>query len=149
MSLKEQIDNDIKIAMKAREMEKLEALRSVKASILLAETEKGSSGKLTPEQELKILQKLIKQRKEAAQIFTEKNRNDLASTELLQAGYIEFYLPEMLSAEQLKSEIQALIRELGITEVKDFGKVMGAATKKFAGKADNSVISSVIRELLT
>jgi uncharacterized protein len=148
MTLKEKIDQDIKTAMKAREMDKLDALRAVKAAVLLAETDKGSTGHLNDEQELKLLQKQIKQRKEAAQIYLDKNRNDLADIELKQAAWIEAYLPEMLDEEKLKKEIQSLILELGINDAKDFGKIMGAASRKFAGKADNKMVSEIIRQLL-
>lgn len=149
MNLKEKIDQDIKVAMKAREKDKLEALRAVKAAVLLAETEKGSTGQLSPDQELKLLQKLLKQRKEAAEIYISQNRQDLADVELSQAGFIEVYLPRMMNEQELKVEIQSIIIELGVTDQKDFGKVMGMASRKFAGKADNKIISDMIRQLLS
>jgi len=146
--LKAKIDNDIREAMKARKKEKLEALRAVKASILLAETEKGSSGTLNQEQELKLLQKLIKQRKEAADIYLGQNRNDLAEVEIIQATFIEAYLPKMMDEDNLRNEIQTIISELGATDPKDFGKIMGAASRKFAGKADNKMMADIIRQIL-
>jgi len=148
MSLKERIDIDIKEAMKAREKERLEALRAVKAAVLLGETEKGSTGHLNEDQELKLLQRLIKQRKESAGIYIAQNRQDLADVELNQMKYIEMYLPQMIDENTLIVEIQKIISELNISDPKDFGRVMGAASRKFAGKADNSMIADVIRKLL-
>ena len=149
MTLKEKIDADIKTAMKAREAEKLDALRAIKAAILNAQTEKGSTGEINNEQELKLLQKLLKQRKEAASIFLQQNRNDLADVELKQASFIEEYLPKMMDEETLKNEISAILQEMQITDPKDFGRVMGAASKKFAGQADNKMISDIIKNLLS
>lgn len=148
MSLKEKIDQDIKMAMKAREKDRLDALRAVKAAVLLAETEKGSTGHLTPDQELKLLQKLIKQRKEAADIYITQSRQDLADVELSQAVFIEGYLPAMMSEQEIKEGIKAIITELGVTDSKDFGRVMGMASRKFAGKVDNKMVSDIIRQLL-
>jgi uncharacterized protein len=149
MTLKEKIDIDIKTAMKARETVRLDALRAIKAAILNAQTEKGSTGEINSEQELKILQKLLKQRKEAATIFIQQNRNDLADVELEQATFIENYLPKMMDEETLKKEISTIINELGISDPKDFGRVMGAASKKFAGQADNKMISDIVKQLLS
>ncbi len=149
MNLKDKIDQDIKLAMKAREKDKLDALRAVKAAVLLAATEKGSSGQLSPDQELKILQKLIKQRKEAADIYLSQNRKDLAEIELIQAEWIEVYLPKMMSEEELKIEIRSIISELEVADIKDLGKVMGVASRKFAGKADNKLVSEIVRQLLS
>jgi uncharacterized protein len=146
--LKEKIDNDIREAMKARDKDKLDALRAVKSAVLLAETEKGSSGILNEEQELKLLQKLIKQRKEAAEIYQGQNRPDLAQVEITQSAHIEAYLPKMMDEGTLRIEIQAIINELGITDPKDFGKIMGAVSRKFAGKADNKMMADIIRQIL-
>lgn len=146
--LKEKIDNDIREAMKARDKDKLDALRAVKSAVLLAETEKGSSGILNEEQELKLLQKLIKQRKEAAEIYQGQNRPDLAKVEITQSAHIEAYLPKMMDEGTLRIEIQAIINELGITDPKDFGKIMGAVSRKFAGKADNKMMADIIRQIL-
>jgi uncharacterized protein len=149
MSLREKIDQAIRDAMKSREKDKLDAFRAIKAAVLLAETEKGSSGQLTDDQELKIIQKLIKQRKEAAEIYSAQNRQDLADIELLQSGFIEDYLPAMMDEFALTDEIKKIIANLGVTDPKDFGKVMGTASKLFAGKADNKMISDIIRKLLS
>ncbi len=148
MSLKERIDVDIRLAMKAREKEKLEALKSIKAAVLIAETEKGNTGSLNDEQELKLLQKLIKQRKEAADIYIAQNRKDLADVELFQSACIEKYLPQLMDEDALRAEIQQIINNLGVSDPKDFGKVMGVASKQFSGKADNKMVSEIIRTLL-
>jgi len=148
MNLREKIDLDIRDAMKAREKEKLDALRAVKAAVLLAATEKGASKELSDEQELKIIQKLVKQRKESAEIYIAQQRQDLADVELIQAKFIEVYLPDMIDEATLAEEIKKIIDNLGITDPKDFGKVMGAASKMFAGKADNKMISDIIRKHL-
>lgn len=149
MNLKQRIDQDIRDAMKAREKEKLEALRAVKAAVLLAETEKGSPGQLTEDQELKLIQKLLKQRKEAADIYIAQTRQDLADIELIQAGFIQEYLPAMMDESTLTEKIKKIISQLGVTDPKDFGKVMGTASKMFAGKADNKMISDIIRKILS
>ena len=149
MSLKTQIDGDIKKAMLAKNKEELEALRSIKSMILLAETEKGSVAELTNDVESKILMKAAKQRKESADIFKQQNRNDLADSELFQLDVISRYLPKQLSSEDLTTEIQKLIAEVGAAGPQDMGKVMGAATKKFAGMADGKMISEIVKKLLT
>lgn len=148
MNLLEKIDNDIKLAMKAREKDKLDALRAVKAAILLAKTEKGSSGEINADQELKILQKLIKQRKESADIFKAQNREDLAEVELTQLGFIEVYLPKMMSEEEITQILKSIIDQNQISDPKDFGKAMGLASKQLSGKADNKLISETLRKLL-
>lgn len=149
MSLEQKIIEDIKQAMLAKEKEKLEALRAVKAAILLAKTEKGSgTGELKEETEMKILQKLVKQRRESAAIFKEQNRSDLADIELYQAGIIEAYLPAKLSPEEVLEEIRRIISDTGASSMKDMGKVMGMATKKLAGKADNKDIAVIVKDLL-
>lgn len=149
MSLKTQIDGDIKKAMLAKNKEELEALRSIKSMILLAETEKGSVAELTNDIESKLLMKAAKQRKESADIFKQQNRNDLADRELLQLDVISRYLPKQLTAEDLTTEIKKLITDVGATGPQDMGKVMGAATKKFAGMADGKMISDIVKKLLT
>jgi uncharacterized protein YqeY len=149
MSLKQQIDGDIKKAMLAKNKEELDALRSIKSMILLAETEKGSVTELTADIENKLLMKAAKQRKESADIFQQQNRTDLAEKELLQLNVINRYLPKQLSNEELTEELKKLIAELGASGPQDVGKVMGTATKKFAGKADGKVISDVVKKLLT
>ena len=148
MSLKQQIDSDIKKAMLAKQKEELEALRSVKSMILLAETEKGGSGDITSDTENKLLMKAAKQRKESADIFTQQNRQDLAGRELFQLEIISRYLPKQLSEEDIKSALQSIIQEVGAKGPQDMGKVMGVATKKLAGQADGKVISDWVKKLL-
>lgn len=149
MSLKKQIDNDIKNAMLAKNKEELDALRSIKSMILLAETDKGSSGELSGDAEMKILMKAAKQRKESADIFLQQSRKDLADKELFQLDVINRYLPKQLSEDDLKQELQKLITDLGAKGPQDMGKVMGIATKNLAGKADGKIISELVRKLLT
>jgi len=149
MGLKQQIDTDIKKAMLAKNKEELEALRSIKSMILLAETEKGVVSEISNDTENKLLMKAAKQRKESADIFQQQNRTDLAGRELFQLEVINRYLPKQLSAEELSAELKNLITEVGAKGPQDMGKVMGAATKKFAGMADGKMISDVVKKLLT
>ena len=148
MSLKQTIDNDIKKAMLAKNKEELEALRSIKSLILLAETEKSGTGEISADAENKLLMKAAKQRKESADIFQQQNRKDLADRELFQLEVISRYLPKQLNEEQLKSEIQKIIAEVGAKGPQDMGKVMGVATKKLAGQADGKLISEWVKKLL-
>ena len=148
MSLFDQINQDIKAAMLAREKDKLEALRAVKSAFLLAKTEKGGSGELTPDAELKIIQKLVKQRKESAEIYQSQNRDDLYNKEMVEAGYIEEYLPKQMNEEELVAELKIIIAEVGACNASDMGKVMGVASKKLAGKADGKLMATKVRELL-
>ncbi|PLW92492.1 MAG: glutamyl-tRNA amidotransferase [Marinilabiliales bacterium] len=148
MSLLDTISKDIMAAMKARENDKLEALRAVKAALLLAGTESGAGGKISEEEELKILKKLVKQRKESAEIYKEKGRQDLYDDEVKQAAVIEQYLPEQLSEEKIREDVKKIIADTGASEIKDMGRVMGMAAKHFAGKADNSLVSKIVREEL-
>jgi uncharacterized protein len=149
MSLLEKIDQDIKKAMLAREKEKLESLRAVKSALLLQRTEKGASGDINDDAEIKILQRLVKQRKEAADLYVQQGRQDLAEVEIFQAGIIETYLPEQLSESEVRDLIQSIIEETGAKDMKDMGKVMGRATKELAGKADNKIVSAMVKELLS
>ena len=149
MSLKTQIDNDIKKAMLAKNKEELEALRSIKSMILLAETEKGSATEISSDTENKLLMKAAKQRKESADIFQQQNRADLADRENFQLEVINRYLPKQLSADELTAELKKIIAEVGASGPQDVGKVMGAATKKLAGKADGKTISDLAKKLLT
>jgi uncharacterized protein len=149
MSLKQQIDGDIKKAMLAKNKEELEALRSIKSMILLAETEKGGTGDIASDTESKLLMKAAKQRKESADIFQQQNRADLAQRELFQLEIINRYLPKQLSEEELRSAVQSIIQETGAKGPQDMGKVMGVATKKLAGLADGKVISELVKKLLT
>jgi uncharacterized protein YqeY len=149
MSLKQQIDGDIKKAMLAKNKEELEALRSIKSMILLAETEKGVVADVSTDVENKLLMKAAKQRKESADIFQQQNRADLADRELFQLDIISRYLPKQLSEDELRAGLQQLIQETGASGPQDMGKVMGAATKKFAGQADGKVINELVKKLLT
>ncbi len=148
MALFDIISEDIKKAMIAKDKVALEALRGVKKEFLEAKTAKGSTGELSDDAALKILQKMVKQRKESAQIFTEQNRADLAENELAEASVIEKYLPAKLSDAELEAAIKEIIAEVGATSAKEMGKVMGVASKKLAGKADGKEISEKVKSLL-
>lgn len=148
MSLKSKIEQDIKQAMLAREKDRLTALRAIKSAILLAETEKGRGEGLSEEAEIRLLTKAAKQRKDSIEIYEKEGREDLAATEKAEVAVIEEYLPKQLSEEELKTELKEIIREVGASEPRDMGKVMGAATKKLAGKADGKKISQVVKSLL-
>jgi len=149
MSLKQQIDADIKTAMLARNKEELEALRSIKSLILLAETDKGVSEEITADKENKLLVKAAKQRKESADIFTQQNRQDLADKELVQLAVINRYLPKQISQDELESALKSMIEQTGAKSLADLGKVMGVATKALAGQADGKVISDTVKRLLS
>ena len=149
MSLKQQIDFDIKKAMLAKNKDELTALRSIKSAILLAETEKGAGGNtLSNEVEMKLLTKAAKQRKESAELFQKEGREDLAAKEKLELEIISRYLPEQVSKEELTKAIQQIISQTGVTSVKEMGKVMGLASKQFAGKADGKEIANIVKQLL-
>lgn len=148
MSLEKLINDDIKAAMLARDKQKLEALRAVKAAILLAKTDKGGAGDVEEDTEMKILQKLVKQRRESAEIYKQQGRAALAEEEIFQLAIIEKYLPSQMSDEEVKKIIKEIIAETGAATIKDMGRVMGLATKKLAGKADNKLISGLVKELL-
>jgi uncharacterized protein YqeY len=148
MSLKQQIDNDIKKAMLAKNKEELEALRGIKSLILLAETEKGVASEVSPDVENKLLMKAAKQRKESADIFVQQNRQDLADKELLQLEVISRYLPKQLSETEIIDALKAIVAEVGAKGPQDMGKVMGVATRKLAGQADGKIISEQVKKLL-
>jgi uncharacterized protein len=148
MSLKQQIDSDIKTAMLAKNKDELTALRSVKSLILLAETEKGGSGDISQEVENKLLMKAAKQRKESAEIFQKEGRNDLAKKELLELEVVSRYLPKQLSESEVEAELKKVIEQVGAKGPQDMGKVMGVATKQLAGKADGKMISELVKKLL-
>ena len=148
MNLFDQVSEDIKKAMLARDKVRLEALRGVKKEFLEAKTAKGANGELSDETATKILVKMVKQRKESAAIYKENNRPELAENELAEASVIEEYLPKQLSDEELTAELKAIIAEVGAEGPKDMGKVMGMATKKLAGKAEGKAISAKVKELL-
>lgn len=148
MSFIEQITEDIKAAMKARDHVRLEAVRGIKKELLEAMTAKGASGELTDADVFKILQKMVKQRRESAQIYTEQNRADLAETETAQADVIAAYLPAAMSSDELEQAVAAIIARVGAATVKDMGKVMGAASKELAGRAEGKDISDCVKRLL-
>lgn len=149
MSLINQIDQDIKQAMLAKQDVRLRGLRAIKSALLLARTEKGAAEELTEETELKVLQKLIKQRKESADIYKEQNREDLYKVEAEEMDVIEVYLPKQMDRAEIETYLKELIGRVGATSVKDMGKVMGTANKELAGKADGKTISEVVKQLLT
>lgn len=148
MALFDQISEDIKKAMLARDAARLEALRGIKKEFLEAKTAKGSDGNLTDERATQILAKMIKQRRESAQIYTEQNRPELAEAELVQAAVIEEYMPRQLSQEELEARLREIIAQVGATSPRDMGKVMGVATKALAGCADGRAISATVKALL-
>ncbi len=148
MSLETKIMEDLKKAMRAKNKNELEALRAIKNGILQLKTEKGGAKELSEEAELKLLQKLVKQRKESAEIYHSKGRQELVNTELEQAEVIERYLPEQMSEEDIEKEVAKVIEETGASGMKDMGKVMGMATKKLSGKADNKMISQIVKKKL-
>jgi len=148
MTLEEKINAGIKEAMKSKDKIRLDALRAIKSQILLAKTAGGSKTEISDEEVLKILQKMVKQRKESAQLYREKGRDDLAEEEINQAKIIEELLPEQVSEEELEKEIKNIIEQTGASSIRDMGKVMGVATKKFAGRADNKLIAEITKKLL-
>ena len=148
MSLQDDVMIAIKTAMKAKDQTALTALRAVKSAILLAQTESGAKEDLTQEQELKILQKQVKQRKDSAAIFLEQGREDLATPELAEAEVIGQFLPEALSEEEIEKVVIKTIESLGASSMKDMGKVMGVVSKELAGKADGKTISTIVKQQL-
>ena len=148
MSLLKKIDNDIKFAMKSKDALSLESLRAVKSSILLFKTKSGSSSDLSDQDEIKILQKLVKQRKDSAEIYKNQNRLELCDTELNQARIIESYLPKQLSPSEVSIIIDKIIIKLNALSMKDMGKVMGLASKELSGKSDGKTISEIVRKKL-
>ena len=139
---------DLKTAMLAKDEKSLRSLRAIKAAILLAKTSEGAGGELKEDDEVKLLQKLVKQRKDSLEIYQQQKRTDLAQKEQEEIEVIEKFLPKQLSAEELQLEIKKIIAETGATSAADMGKVMGVATKKLSGKADGKTISATVRELL-
>lgn len=149
MNLEEKINSDIKEAMKSKDDGTLRGVRAIKQAILLAKTEPGAPKELSPEQEIKLLQKLVKQRKDSLEIYEREKREDLATKEREEIAVIEKYLPAQLGREELIGMLKQIIAESGATSLQDLGKVMGIATKKLAGKADGKTVSSLVRELLS
>lgn len=148
MDIFETVNEGIKQAMKARERERLEALKGIKKEFLEAKTAPGANNELHDDRAMAILVKMAKQRKESAQIYKENGRDDLAAGELTELAVIEEFLPKALTPEQLEAELKAIIAEVGATSAKEMGKVMGVATKRLAGRADGKAISAKVRELL-
>lgn len=149
MSLELNINGAIKTAMLAKAEAELRALRAIKAAVLLAKTAEGSTGELTEADELKLLQKLAKQRKDSLDIFRQQNREDLAKKEEEELVVIERYLPKQMDEAELRTALEGIIASTGASSPADMGKVMGAATKQLAGKADGKMISALVKELLT
>jgi uncharacterized protein YqeY len=148
MNLEQQVMAEMKDAMKAKDEAKLRGLRAIKAEIIKAKTEPGAQGEISSETELKMLQKMVKQRKDALDIYQQQKRDDLAKKEQEEITLIEKFLPAQMSEEELKKELQQIITNTGASSPADMGKVMGAATKQLAGKADGKAISAAVKELL-
>jgi uncharacterized protein YqeY len=148
MSLKQQIDNDIKKAMLAKNKEELEALRSIKSLILLAETDKSATAEISSDTENKLLQKAVKQRKESSDIFEQQGRKDLADKENFQLEVISRYLPKQLSEQEVTDRLKVIIEQVGAKGPQDMGKVMGTATKALSGLAEGKLISESVKKLL-
>ena len=149
MNLELKITTALKEAMKSKNQTALTALRAVKSAILLHKTQKSSDGELSQEDEMKILQRLVKQRKDSADIYTAQDRNDLANPELKEAELIQQFLPKALSEDEVKEVVKSIIHEIGAEGMKDMGKVMGISTKKLMGKADGKLISTIVRDFLS
>jgi uncharacterized protein YqeY len=142
------VSGDIKTAMLAKDKIRLEALRGIKKEFIEAKTAKGSEGELSDDTALKILQKMVKQRKESAAIYQQQNRADLAETELAEASVIESYLPKQMSSEELENAVKEIIMQTGATSIKEMGKVMGVASRALAGKTEGRLISETVKRLL-
>lgn len=147
MPLEDKINTDLKSAMLAKDEARVRSIRAIKSAILLAKTS-GAGGSVSADEELKLLQKLVKQRKESSDIYRQQNRIDLAATEEEEIKVIEQYLPKMMSEDELKAELKKIIESVGASSAADFGKVMGAASKQFAGKADNKMIAGLVKQML-
>lgn len=145
MNIEEKINADIKTAMLAKDAKKLEALRAIKSAVLLLKT---SPEGLTEDSAMKAIQKEVKKRKESGDLYTQQNRADLAEVEAYQASVLEDYLPKQLSEDEIKAQLQAIITQIGANGAGDMGKVMGVASKQFAGKADNKIVSQLVKQLL-
>ena len=148
MGLQESVMTELKAAMRAKDTVALEALRAIKSAILLAQTEKGAGNGLSEEDEVKLVQKLVKQRKDSAAIYTEQGRDDLAQPELAQVSVIEKFLPEQLTEEEIEKVVVQTIDSIGADGMKDMGKVMGIVSKELAGQADGKTISTIVRNKL-
>ncbi|MGA9237559.1 GatB/YqeY domain-containing protein [Robiginitalea sp.] len=148
MALQEQVMQELKAAMKAKDTVALESLRAIKSALLIAKTDKGGGGTMTENEEIALVQKLVKQRKDSAAIFTQQGRDDLAAPELEQIAVLERFLPEQLSEEEVLKQVQATIADLGAESMKDMGKVMGVVTGKLGGSADGKTIANLVRQEL-
>ena len=148
MSLKQNIESEIKSAMLARDKTRLSALRAIKSLILLEETKSGAKAEITEEEEMKILTKAAKQRKDSAEIYEQQNRADLLEVELAELAIIQEFLPKAMTEEEITTAIQAIISQTGANSPKDMGKVMGVASKELAGKADGKFIAEIVKTLL-
>ena len=149
MELEKQIQADMVAAMKAHETVRLAALRGIKAAILLAKTSEGGTGEVSDADIVRIIQKLVKQRKESAGIYTQQNRPELAENELAEASAMEVYLPKQLGEAEVEAELKAIIAEVGASKPSDMGKVMGVATRRLAGQAEGRLISTIVKRLLS
>lgn len=148
MNLFDQVSEDIKKAMLAREKVRLEALRGAKKEFLEAKTAKGANGELPDDKAIQIIVKMVKQRKESAKIYSDNNRPELAENELAEAAVLEEYLPKQLTPEELEAEVRAIVAEVGATGPRDMGKVMGVASKRFAGRAEGRAVSETVKSVL-
>lgn len=148
MNLEQKIMAELKTAMLAKDEKATRSLRAIKAAIILAKTAEGAGGELKEADEIKLLQKMVKQRKDSLEIYQQQNRNDLAQKELEEIEVIERFLPKQLTAEELKPELLKIIEQTGASSSADMGKVMGVATKQLSGKADGKTISALVKELL-
>jgi len=149
MSLQDKVMEQLKNAMRSKDAVALQSLRAIKAALLLAQTDAGATGELSEAEELKLLQKLVKQRKDSAALYKDQGREDLAQPELDQVAVIEQFLPSQMGEEALKIAIAAIIAKTGADSMKDMGKVMGMASKELAGKADGKAISNIVKNLLS
>ena len=149
MNLETQVMTEMKEAMKSKNDAALRGLRAIKAEIIKAKTEPGAGGEINSDTELKLLQRLVKQRKDSIEIFEQQNRNDLAIVEKEEVAIIEKFLPKQFTEDELKAELQTIISSVGATSAADLGKVMGVASKQLAGKADGKAISAMVKQLLS
>ena len=148
-NMEKRIQADMVSAMKAKDAVKLASLRAIKAAILLAKTAEGGNGDVTDQEVVKIIQKLVKQRKESAQQYNDAGRPELAENELAEVAAMEVYLPKQLSEDEVKAELEKIIAEVGASQPSDMGKVMGVATKRLAGLAEGRLISTLVKQLLS
>lgn len=149
MSLFDKINEDLKAAMKAKEKEKLEAIRAIKSQLMLAKTAEGGSEEITEEQGIQILQKMVKQRKDSAELYKQQGRDDLYEKEMTEVKYITPYLPAQMSVEEIENAIKQIIEQVGASSMKDMGKVMGIASKQLQGKAEGKLIADKVKQLLS